>query len=106
MKLTTAKIESIAAKLDQLPALEKKDREHSKQEAVRLLAKHIASLKKRGYTLEQVSEILRGEGLPIAAPTLKSYLQRGRTGKKTGVPAAPTGHPQGGFEVKPDSGDI
>ena len=47
-----------------------------------MLSKEIAALQKRGYTLEQISETLRGEGLNIATPTLKSYLQRAKPAKK------------------------
>jgi len=39
------------------------------------------ALQKRGYTLDQISETLRGEGLDITTPTLKSYLQRIKAGK-------------------------
>ncbi len=46
-----------------------------------MLAKEIVALQKRGYTLEQIAETLRGEGLAISTPTLKSYLQRIKLGK-------------------------
>ena len=82
MKHTTEQLEAIAAKLREMPPVEKKKQEHSKQEAVRVLSKEIAALQKRGYTLDQISETLRGEGLSIATPTLKSYLQRAKPTKK------------------------
>jgi methionine synthase II (cobalamin-independent) len=82
MKYTTEQLEAIAAKLRDMPPVEKKKHEHSKQEAVRILAKEIGALQKRGYTLDQISETLRGEGLSIATPTLKSYLQRAKPAKK------------------------
>ncbi len=75
MKYTPEKIEAIAEKLREMPPIEKK-REHSKQEAVKILSKEIANLQKRGYTLNQISETLCGEGLDISTPTLKNYLQR------------------------------
>lgn len=89
MKYTTEQLEAIAAKLRDMPPVEKKKQEHSKQEAVRIISKEIASLQKRGYTLDQISETLRGEGLSIATPTLKSYLQRAKPVKK--IPGASTG---------------
>lgn len=82
MKCTTEQLEAIAAKLREMPPVEKKKQEHSKQDAVRILSKEIALLQKRGYTLDQISETLRGEGLSIATPTLKSYLQRAKPAKK------------------------
>jgi methionine synthase II (cobalamin-independent) len=60
----------------------------SKQDAVRLLSKEIAAMQKRGYTLLQISEALRGEGLNIATPTLKTYLQKARPARKTSVTKA------------------
>jgi len=83
MKYTTEQLEAIAAKLREMPPVEKKKREHNKAEAVRLLSKEIALMQKRGYTLDQISESLRGEGLDIATPTLKSYLQRAKPAKKS-----------------------
>lgn len=88
MKLTTEKIEAIALKLRELPPIEKKKVEVSKQDAVRMLAKEIAAMQKRGYTLLQISEALRGEGLNIATPTLKTYLQKARPARKTSVTKA------------------
>ncbi|MFM0140457.1 protein mobC [Caballeronia grimmiae] len=85
MKLTTEKIEAIALKLRELPPIEKKKAEVSKQEAVKLLSKEIAAMQKRGYTLLQISEALRGEGLNIATPTLKTYLQKARPVRKPSV---------------------
>jgi methionine synthase II (cobalamin-independent) len=78
MKYTKEQLENIAAKLRDMPPVEKKKQEHSKQEAVKVLAKEIAAMQKRGYTLDQISEALRGEGLAVATPTLKSYLQRAK----------------------------
>lgn len=85
MKLTPEKIEAIAAKLRELPAIEKKKPEFTKQEAVKLLSKEIVAMQKRGYTLVQISEALRGEGLSIATPTLKTYLQKARPARKASV---------------------
>lgn len=123
---TLEQIEGIAAQLRDLPAVENKKREVSKQEAVKLLSKEIAALQKRGYTLEQISEALRGKGLDIATPTLKSYLQRARPvrARSSGAAAAvsDTAAPvaeqrvradgkksdtaKASFATKPDSDDI
>lgn len=82
MKYTTDKLETIAAKLRTMPPVEKKKQEHSKQEAIKVLSKEIGAMQKRGYTLDQIAEALRSEGLLIATPTLKSYLQRAKPTKK------------------------
>ncbi|GJB75381.1 hypothetical protein KAM379_44390 [Aeromonas caviae] len=118
MKCTTEQLEAIAAKLREMPPVEKKKQEHSKQDAVRILSKEIALLQKRGYTLDQISETLRGEGLTSAPPTLKSYLQRAKKKKKAPVQApgdTPRSRPavkkpadtsKATFTPKPDSDDI
>lgn len=76
MGYTTEQLETIAARLKAMPPIEKKKQEHSKQDSIKILAKEITSLQKRGYSLDQIAETLRGEGLDITTPTLKSYLQR------------------------------
>lgn len=91
MGYTNEKLEAIAAKLKTMPSIDKKSQEHSKQDAIKLLSKEIVSLQKRGYTLDQIAETLRGEGLEITTPTLKSYLQRIRSSnKKTSKPTQTT----------------
>jgi hypothetical protein len=94
VKYTTEQLEAIAAKLREMPPIEKKKQEHSKQEAVKILAKDIAAMQKRGYSLDQISEALRGEGLAVATPTLKSYLQRAKSAKGASVrPSTDTPRP-------------
>jgi uncharacterized protein YpbB len=86
MALTIEKIEKIAEKLRAMPAVENKHRQASNQEAIKLLAKDIKGMQQRGYTLEQIADILKSNELAVAAPTLRSYLQRAKGGsiKKTG----------------------
>jgi methionine synthase II (cobalamin-independent) len=84
MGYSNEKLEAISAKLKTMPVIEKKKQEHNKQDAIKVLAKEIAALQKRGYTLDQIAETLRGEGLDITTPTLKSYLQRIKAGKNKG----------------------
>jgi hypothetical protein len=69
-------VEAIASKLRALPAIEPPPKDLTKQEVVKMLAKEIKSLQKRGYTLDQIATSLKGEGLDITTPTLKSYLQK------------------------------
>lgn len=76
-------LESIAAKLRAMPPVEKKTKDHTKQEAIKVLAKEIKAMQVRGYSLDHISETLRGEGIAITTPTLKSYLQRTKPSKKS-----------------------
>ncbi len=82
MGITVEQVETIAAKLRALPPVENKKRVVSKQESIRMLTGEIAALRERGYTLEQVAELLTADHLEIGAPTLKSYLQRSQSGSK------------------------
>ena len=95
MKYTIALIEKIQIKLRAMPTVEKREEEISRQESVKLLSKEIADMRKRGYTLEQISRCLNNEGLAVATPTLKSYLQKARStsarGKKNPAPPAAPG---------------
>jgi hypothetical protein len=124
MGYTKELLEAIAKKLHEMPPIEERKKEYSKQEAVRILAKEIIALKGRGYTIDQIAETLRGEGLDISTPTLKNYLQRAqqpksaakqsrRTRKDTPPPAAgpsvkeqATSKAKATFTPTPDSDDI
>lgn len=75
MEYSFEKIEAIAAKLKAMPEIEKKQQKLNKKESIKMLAKDISNLKKRGYTLKQITELLRGEEFDISESTLKSYLQ-------------------------------
>ena len=76
MAITIEQVERIAEKLRALPPIENKKRVVSKQESIKMLTGEIAGLRERGYTLEQIAELLTADQLEIGAPTLKSYLQR------------------------------
>lgn len=118
MKYSVEQLDAIALKLRQMPPVEKKNQEVSKQEAVKVLAKEIVATQKRGYTLDQISEALRGNGLDIATGTLKSYLQRAKPARKAPAQApgdTPPARPSAGkplatskatFTPRADSDDI
>jgi len=119
VKYTNEQLETIASKLKGMPKVENKKQEYSKQEAVKVLAKEITEMQKRGYNLNQISEALKGEGLAIAAPTLKSYLQRAKPTKNKAPTQASADTPPprpaikkssdistATFTPKPDSNDI
>ncbi len=50
--------------------------EMSMVRAIQLLAPDIRAMKTKGYTMDQVAQMLTSSGIPIAATTLKSYLNR------------------------------
>jgi hypothetical protein len=81
MPLTRARIAQIAEKLRNMPPAPPADVPATKQEAVRLLAREITGLQRRGYALEEIVASLKGEGLDLSTPTLKSYLSRAKAGK-------------------------
>ncbi len=70
--------ERIARSLRALPAMDSSKRTLTKQAMIKRLAREIASLQQRGYTIEQMADSLRGNGLEISTPTLKSYLHRAK----------------------------
>lgn len=82
MALTIEQVETLAAKLRTLPPIENKKRFVSKQESIKMLANEIDALRERGYTLEQVAELLTADHLEIGTSTLKSYLQRSQSSSK------------------------
>jgi hypothetical protein len=88
MKLTKARVEQIRVTIKRIPAAPPTDADVTKQEAVKMLAGELASLQRRGYTLEQIAESLKGEGLELTTPTLKSYLARAKAGRKRYRPAS------------------
>lgn len=113
MAYTIEQLDSIAAKLRALPPIDKQ-RQVSKQAAVKRLTKEITALQKRGYTLEQIADALRGEGLEISTRLLSTYLQRAKPTRQTSPgadhrKAPPAPKPEikppstaGGFTIRPD----
>lgn len=47
----------------------------NKQEAVKLLKPGITAMKKKGYSLEEITKFLNENGFKITTATLKNYLQ-------------------------------
>jgi hypothetical protein len=80
---TTDELEKIALKLKELPTIEKAKQKHSKQDAINYLRKEIIELQKRGYSLINISDTLKGVGIDISTPTLRNYLTRSKVAKST-----------------------
>lgn len=92
MGLTRAQIAEIARKAKLMPPAPPAEVNVTKQEAVRLLAAEIAALQRKGYTLEQIAESFRGDGLDLSTPTLKSYLSRAKAAKVRRKGASASSH--------------
>jgi hypothetical protein len=95
MTYTLEETEKMLSALRALPPMDSSKRRLTKQAVVKQMAREIASLQARGYTIEQVVESLHGVGFEITTPTLKSYLQRikKRSGKKTARGQRPSAPP-------------
>lgn len=81
MGYTREALAKMAAKLREMPPAEKSKVDLNKQESVKVLAGEINILQKKRYTIEQITESLKGVGFDISTPTLKSYLQKVRVKK-------------------------
>ena len=58
MGYTVAQVEEIASKLRALPKIESPPKDLTKSDVVKMLAKEIKSLQKRGYSLEQIASLV------------------------------------------------
>ncbi len=90
MGFTRVQLEEIAVKLRAMPKLEPPPRDLTKQEAVKVLAKEIKSLRAKGYSMEQIANSLKGFGLDVSTPTLKNYLQKSKPKSKALAPTSNT----------------
>jgi hypothetical protein len=84
MGLSRDQVEQLRSTLRAVPKAPAAGVDTTKQEAVKLLAREIEGLQRRGYSLEQIAEMLKGGGLDVSTPTLKSYLSRARTTRERG----------------------
>ncbi|MEP6652924.1 MAG: protein mobC [Myxococcales bacterium] len=82
MPLTRAQVALLAEKARRMPPAPPAEANVTKQEAVRLLAGEIASLQRKGYTLEQIVASFRGDGLELSTATMKSYLSRVKASRR------------------------
>ncbi|MBA5686700.1 hypothetical protein [Rugamonas apoptosis] len=77
--MATLTIKPISEIRDALTKLVQQPRENkvaSKLRAVSLLAEDVRALARQGYTYTEIADILSEHGLPISAPTLRSYMSR------------------------------
>lgn len=80
-------LDKMAEALRSLPAAKKN--KLNTQGVVAILAAEIIGLQERGYSIEQIAEILRSLGMPIAASTLQTYLGRAKKRRKRRGKVAP-----------------
>ncbi len=78
MRYRMDQIEALKVELAMLPAVDSRRREVTKQEAVRQMASMIESLRRRGYTFDDIAEILTARGFQIAGGTLRSCFRRSK----------------------------
>ena len=68
-------VDKVQATLDKLEQLEQKQREElTLRESIYLLRDKLRAALKKGYSYEDLSEILEGQGILVSAATLKQYL--------------------------------
>ena len=89
MGLSRDQVEQLRSTLRAVPKAPTAGVDTTKQEAVKLLAREIEGLQRRGYSLEQIAEMLKGGGLIVSTPTLKSYLSRAKTTRERAKGAGP-----------------
>lgn len=82
-KHSKEKLASISNKLDALPEVETSET-LSNYQSIEHLRKPIKAAMKKGYTLEQIVEVLKEDGIDLKAQTLRNYLTKsGSKNKKT-----------------------
>lgn len=74
--LTVKPISEIREALTKLVHQPRENKVASKLRAVSLLAEDVRALSRKGYTYTEIADILSEHGLPISAPTLRSYMSR------------------------------
>ena len=85
-KLTVEKQTNIASKLSNLPRAAAA--EMSMKEFVAGLKDQIKFAESQGYTLVQICEILKKDGVEMSVTTLRTYLQKSKVTRKKAAPKA------------------
>jgi hypothetical protein len=67
--------------IEHLKTLPRKEKAKTKNQAIEAMREELLTAGKNGYSLAELCEVLKGQGLSISAPTLRSILQKG-TGKR------------------------
>jgi hypothetical protein len=82
VRQSTKRIEVVAKRLRNLPTAAKKPGQTPKK-AVKTVREELMALLARGYTVEEIGRVLRGEGIEISAVTLRGYARTAAVAKRT-----------------------
>jgi hypothetical protein len=91
MDFTLESTTRLAEELRAIPPKDPAKRRLDKQAVINEIKQEVIALQQRGYTIEEVAEMLRGRGFEITTPTLKNYLQRAKSLDGKGPKARPAG---------------
>ena len=86
MPLTADDLEILRRELSELPTT--RPRTVTKQRAIAELASELAAAQRRGYTVEELAQLLADRGLAMTPGTLRGYLRRNRKKRRAGKPGA------------------
>jgi hypothetical protein len=95
MDLTVATVDAIRERLAAIPEKDRSDRKVSQREAIARMTDEILGLRKRGYSWEEVAELVSREGCRVTVGSLKNVLwkrgvtSRAKTRASSNPPRAP-----------------
>ena len=107
MALTVAVVDAIRADLAALPPKDESAREVSRLEAIVRMRGEVVALRERGYSWQEVAEVVSSKGCRVTAATLKTELSRKGTrsrSKKRERPPVGSGAERPGPAGKPGVG--
>ena len=82
MTLTVAVVDAIRADLAAVPPKDERAREVTRLEAISRMRGEVMSLRERGYTWQEVAEMVSSKGCRVTAATLRTELSRKGTTSK------------------------
>jgi len=81
-----------------LSALPERPKEKSRKELIASMEAEMEAALQRGYTYEQIQEVVMGVGFDISVPTMKEYYRAAQTKKKKKPGRKKTGRKKAGGE--------
>ncbi|HEX3905179.1 MAG TPA: hypothetical protein VH853_20280 [Polyangia bacterium] len=85
MTLTVAVVDAIRADLAAVPPKDERAREVTRLEAISRMRGEVMTLRERGYTWQEVAEMVSSKGCRVTAATLRTELSRKATVSKPKV---------------------
>jgi hypothetical protein len=86
MALTVAAVDAIRADLAAVPPKEASAREVTRLEAIARMRGEVMALRERGYSWDEVAELLSSKGCRVTAATRRTELSRKGNGSKSKAP--------------------